>query len=88
MQLSFDQDHEQQMLKLLEAVKSQFQTCLTPCSYLTLDKFMIKLVHRNLKSKIKLIWKPRPIAKKIKNLSDAAINIALNMKLDDIKEKK
>ena len=49
---------------------------------------MIKLFHRNLKSKIKLIWKPRPIGKKIKNLSDAAINIALNMKLDDIKEKK
>ena len=76
------------MLKLLEAVKSQFQTCLTPCSYLTLDKFMIKSFHRNLKRKIKIIWEPRPIGKKIKNLSEAAINIALNMKLDDIKEKK
>ena len=65
----------------MKAVNSQFQTCLTPGSYLTLDESMIKPFHRNLKGKIKIIWKTRPIGNKIKNLSDAATNIVLNMEL-------
>ena len=61
LQLSFDQDPDQQILKFLEAVNTQFQTCLTPGSYLTLDKSMIKSFHCSLKGKIKIIQKPRPI---------------------------
>ena len=42
---------------------------------------MIKSFRRNLKGKIKIIWKTRPIGNKIKNLSDAATNIVLDMEL-------
>ena len=34
-----------------------------------------------MKGEVKIIWKPRPIGNKIKNLSDAATNIVLNMEL-------
>ena len=74
------------MLKFLETVKSQFQTCKTPGSYLTLDESMIKSFHCNVKGKIKIIWKPRPIGNKIKNLSDAATNIVLHIELYEGKD--
>ena len=47
---------------------------------------MIKSFHHNLKGKIKIIWKPRPIGNKIKNLSDAATNIVLSMELYEVKD--
>ena len=79
LQLSLDQDHNQQISKFLESVNSQFQTCLTPGSDVPLDKSLIKSFHHNLKGKIKIIQEPRPIGNKIKNLSDTATNIVLNM---------
>ena len=42
---------------------------------------MIKSFHRNLKGKIKIIRKPRPIGNEIKNLSDVMSNIVLNLEL-------
>ena len=42
---------------------------------------MIKTFHRNLKGKIKIIRKPRPIGNEIKNLSDVMSNIVLNLEL-------
>ena len=47
---------------------------------------MIKSFHHNLKGKIKIIWKPRPVGNEIKNLSDAATNIVLNMELYEGKD--
>lgn len=41
---------------------------------------MFKSFYQNMKGKIKIIKKPRPIDK-IKNLSDALSNIVLNMEL-------
>ena len=76
----FDQNHNQHILKFLEAVSSQFQSCLTPSLYVSLDECMIKLFQCYLKSKIKIILKPRPIGNEIKNLSDATTNIVFNMK--------
>ena len=80
LQLLFDQNHNQHILKFLEAVSSQFQSCLTPSLYVSLDECMIKLFQCYLKSKIKIILKPRPIGNEIKNLSDATTNIVFNMK--------
>ena len=42
---------------------------------------MIKSFYQNMKGKIKIIRKLRPIDNKIKNLSDATSNIVLNMEL-------
>ena len=39
-----------------------------------------------MKGKIKMIWKPRPIGNKIKNLSDAATNIVLHIELYEGKD--
>ena len=86
LQLSFDQNHDQQILKVMEAVNCQFQACLTPGSYVTLDESMTKSFHRNLKGKIKIIQKPRPGGNKIKNLMNRATNIALNMELFEGKD--
>ena len=47
---------------------------------------MIISYHRNLKGKIKIIHKPSPTGKEIKNLSDAASNIVLNMELYEGKD--
>ena len=81
LQLSLDQDHNQNILKFLEGINSQLQTCLTPGLYITFDKPMIKLFQHNLKGKIKIIGKSRPIGYEIKNLLDAATNIVLSMEL-------
>ena len=80
-QLSFDKEDDKQILVFLETVNNQFQSSLALGSYITLDVSMIKSYHQNLMGKIKVIHKPRPIQNKIKNLSDAASNIILNMEL-------
>ena len=79
MQLSFDKEDDKQILAFLEAVNNQFQSSLAPVSYITLDESMIKSYHRNLKGKIKIICKPRPVGNEIKNLSDPASNTVLKL---------
>ena len=64
---------------------SQFQACLTPSSYVTLGGSIIKPFHCNLKGKVKIIQKLRPVGNEIKNLSDTATNI-LNMELYEGKD--
>ena len=51
-----------------------------------LDESMIKSFHRNLKGKIKIIRKPRPIGNEIKNMADAVTKIVMNMELYEGKE--
>ena len=65
LQLSNDSDPDQQIIEFLHAVNTRFRNALHPGSYLTLDESMIKLYHRNLKGKIKIIRKPRTIGNKI-----------------------
>ena len=79
MQLSFDKEDDKQILAFLEAVNNQFQSSLAPVSYITLDESTIKSYHRNLKGKIKIICKPRPVGNEIKNLSDSASNTVLKL---------
>ena len=84
--LSFNKEDDKQILVFLEAGNNQFQSSLAPASYITLDKFMIISYHQNLKGKIKIIHKPRPTGNEIKNLSDVASNIVLNMELYEGKD--
>ena len=74
------------MLDFVTAVNDRFQKALAPNTYITLDKSMIKSFHRNLRGKIKIIRKPRPIGNEIKNLADAASQIVLNLELYEVKE--
>ena len=55
LQLSEDENEEQQVLEFVAAVKDQFQKPLAPESYIALDESMIKSFHRNLHDKIKII---------------------------------
>ena len=55
LQLSEDENEEQQVLEFVAAVKDQFQKPLAPGSYIVLDESMIKSFHRNLHDKIKII---------------------------------
>ena len=78
-------DHpNQQLLDFPEATNTQFRKSVVSGSYLTLDESMIKAFHKDLKGKIKLIWKPRPIDNEIKNLCDAMSQIVLNLELCEV----
>ena len=55
LQLSEDENEEQQVLEFVAAVNDQFQKALAPGSYIALDESMIKSFHRNLHDKIKII---------------------------------
>ena len=81
LQLSWEEDPDQQVLDFLDAVNAQFKSSLTPGSFITLDESMIKSFHHDLKGKIKIIRKPRPIGNEIKNISDAASKIVLHLEL-------
>ena len=82
LQFSNNADPDQQILDFVESANKNFQNLLGPGSYVTLDESMIKSFHRNLKGKIKIIRKPRPIGNEIKTLSNAMSNIVLNLELD------
>ena len=62
-------------------INETFQNAALPGTYLPFDDSMIKSYHWNLKGKIKIIRKPRPIRNKIKNMADAATKIVINMEL-------
>ena len=81
LQFSSNADPDQQILDFVESLNKNFQSSLAPGFYVTLDENMIKSFHRNLKEKIKIIRKPRPIGNEIKNLSDVMSNIVLNLEL-------
>ena len=73
------------MLDFVAAVNDNFQKSVSPGSFLTLDKSMVKSFHHNLKGKIKIIHKPRPIGSEIKNMADGLSNIVPNMELYEAK---
>ena len=85
-QLSGAIDADQPVLDFVAAVNDNFQKSVSPGSFLTLDESMVKLFHHNLKGKIKIIRKPRPIGNEIKNMADGLSNIVLNMEVFDGKD--
>ena len=86
LQLSENENEEQQVLEFVAAVNDWFQKALAPGSYITLYESMIKSFHRNLCGKIKIIRKPRHVGNEVKNLVDAASQIVLNLELYEGKE--
>ena len=86
LQLSENENEEQQVLEFVAAVNDRFQKALTPESYIILDESMLKSSHRNLHGKINIIQKPRPVGNEVKNLADAASQIVLNLELYKGKE--
>ena len=81
LQMSKSKDKDQQILDLINALNLSFQEALQPGDFLCLDESMIKSYHRNLKGKLKIIRKPRPIGNECKNLCDARSKIVLNLEL-------
>ena len=85
LQLSGAIDADQQVQDFVAAVNDNFQKSVSPGSFFTLDKSMVKSFHHNLKGKIKIIHKPRPIDSEIKNMADGLSNIVLKMELYEAK---
>ena len=81
LQLSLLESPDQQVLDFLDAVNTQFKQAVTSGSFITLDKSMIKSFHHDLKGKIKIICKPRPIGNEMKNMSDVISKIVLHLEL-------
>ena len=68
LKLSENEDKEQQLLEFAAAVNDQFQKALAPGSCITLDESIIESFHRNLRDKIKIIQKLKPVGNKVKFL--------------------
>ena len=86
MSYSASKDPHTQIMDFLSAVNSHLITTLIPGKYITLDESMIKAFHRDLKGKMKIKRKPRPIGNEIKDLADASSNIVIQMELYEGKE--
>ena len=79
-------DEDDQITDLLDAVNEHLQTAMRPGDFLCLDESVVKAFHKNLKGKIKIIRKPRPIGNVFKTLCDARSKIVLYMELHKLKE--
>ena len=85
-QFPFDPGKDNQIMEFLSAVNDNLLQALTPGNIITLDESMIKSYHRNLKGKIKIKRKSRPIGNEIKDLADARSCIAVKLELYEGKE--
>ena len=81
LQLSLLESPDQQVLDFLDAVNTKFKQSVTPGSFITLDESMIKSFYHDLKGKIKIIHKLRPIGNEMKNMSDGISKIVLHLEL-------
>ena len=86
LQLSDSDVKHEQVLNYLEAVNLQFADAFNPGDTICLDESMVKSFHHDLKGKMKLIWKPRPIGNEFKNASDARTNIVATLELYEGRE--
>ena len=68
-------------MDFLSAVDSHLITTLIQGKNITLDEPMIKAFHWDLKGKMKIKRKPRPIGNEIKDLADASSTIVIQMEL-------
>ena len=74
------------ILRLIESVNRVFQQTLIPGYVLVMDESMVKSFHHNLKGKIKIIRKPRPIGNEFKNVCCGLSRIVVNIELFEGKE--
>ena len=81
LQLSHSPDADQQILDYITAVNDNTKKAFAAGTYVVLDESMVKSFHRNLKGKMKIIRKPRPIGNEIKDMSDGVTNIATVLEL-------
>ena len=71
LQLSDTNDPDVKVMDFLHQVNLCLQEAIMPGDVVTIDKSMIKSYHKNLKGKIKIIRKLRPVSNEIKDVSDA-----------------
>ena len=77
---------DDEILNLISAFNENCKEIMSPGEYLVLDESMVKSFHRNLKGKMKIIRKPRPIGNEFKNLCDGHTQIVLFLELYEGKE--
>ena len=77
---------DDEVLQFINAVNEQLESAITPGNVVTLDESMIKSFHKNLKGKIKIRRKPRPVGNEIKDMSDARTNIVVKLEMYEGKE--
>ena len=80
-QFSSAENVDHQILEFVDAVNACAQDAVDAGDVLLLDESMVKSFHKNLKGKMKIISKPRPIGNEFKNLCDGLSQIVLNLEL-------
>ena len=70
----------------LNAINSHLKETVCQGETLCIDESMVKSFAKNLKGKMKIIRKPRPIGNEFKTLCDADTKIVLHMELYEGKE--
>ena len=85
-QLGNGDDVDQHVLDFINAVNDRLKETIQPGETLCIDESMIKSYHRNLKGKMKIIRKPRPIGNELKTMSDGKSKIVIHMELHEGKE--
>ena len=86
LQLSSNPDPDDQIIDFVEAVNNRLQESFMAGDTVCLDESMIKAYHRNLKGKVKIIRKPRPIGNELKNMADGRSKVVLKLEVMQGKE--
>ena len=86
LQFSSDKDKDDQIISFIDAVNSSFKDALVAGDTLVVDESMVKSFHRGLKSKMKIIRKPRPIGNEYKTLCDGRSKVVLHIELYEGKD--
>ena len=81
LQYSSSDDKDMQIIDFIEAVNNHSHKAITPGDVIVLDESMVKSFHRNLKGKMKIICKPRPIGNEFKNTCDGRSYIVIFLEL-------
>ena len=86
LQFSAHDDDNEQILAFIDAVNKNFKSAVVAGDTLCLDESMVKSYHRNLKGKMKIKRKPRPIGNEFKTVCDGRSKIVTHMELYEGKE--
>lgn len=81
LQFSNAENQDQQILDFLDAANANLKAALSPGDTVCLDESMVKSYHRNLKGKMKIKRKPRPIGNEFKTVCDGRSKIVTHMEL-------
>lgn len=86
LQMLSNPNQDDQVLDFIKAVNNVLKSAITPDNVVALDEDMIKLFHQNLKGKVKIIRKPRPVGNELKDMSDARCHIVIKLDLHEGKD--